>query len=57
MSDDDERVMAALDAVLVWEKEKEEAADAWHFEDYEDLQREAWTRLTAKLSNIIRKEF
>jgi hypothetical protein len=54
---DDERVAAILDAVLVWEKAKEESADAWHYEDYENIQREAWTSLTAKVSKIVRKDY
>lgn len=53
---DDDRVAEILNAVLIWEKENEHAADAWHFEDYENLQREAWTRLTDKVSKLVRKE-
>lgn len=56
---DDDRVAEILNAVLIWKKENEHAAtarDAWHFEDYENLQREAWTRLTDKVSKLVRKE-
>jgi hypothetical protein len=51
---DDERVAEILDAVLTWDDEREEATDAWHFEDFQNMQREAWTNLTCKVSNIVR---